>query len=131
MLFSMVLVMLGTPILASTLITTPPPQLWYYSWYMILIYLNAILGIIIFEFYYRGVRRHMAFEELHAQFPLLRRFDAHLWARWKFWPSAATVMIPRMILSIIFFLVMWIGVCILLIGHQEGKPYSGCRRFLI
>lgn len=105
----------------------------WYAWYMILIYVNALLGLTIFELKYHEVRRHMdhRFEDLHARFPHYRRLDSARWARWKFWPGAVTVFLPRLIFAFIGVICLWLGVVVLLWGHSDGKPLTGCRKCLI
>jgi len=103
------------------------------SWYMIVIYVNAVLGIIIFEKAYYGTRVHRDenLKKLHANFPHLRRLDVDRWARWKFWPGAATILIPRVLLTLVIFLWFYLGLIVLLCGHASDKPMTGCRRWLI
>ena len=70
----------------------------WYSWQVILIILNALLGLIAFEWAWYTTKRHRdpppGLEEL---MPAFRRVDAHKWRKWSFYPGALTLIFPRLI----------------------------------
>lgn len=64
-----------------------------------LLVLNAIVGIMIFEFAYAKTAKIRAVDEDRDKlFPAWRRLDLDNWSRWKFYPIAMTLMPIRMIL---------------------------------
>jgi len=103
------------------------------SWKMILIYMNAILGIFILERKFHATRRHFdkKYDTLSDRFPGFRRTDCQKWYRWKFYPCAMTILIPRIILIAITVVIGWAGLCLLLCCHDMEKPIGRIRRFLV
>jgi hypothetical protein len=69
--------------------------------------------------------------ELERLFPAFRRQDALEWRKWKLYPGAMVLLIPRIILLIAFSLVCFILLKIFLICHDHRRPYFGIRKFLI
>ena len=100
---------------------------------MILVYANAIVGLATFEYFYYSVRRHNDpyYEKLHEQYPSFRRLDAKGWARWKFWPGAMTILIPRVIFVFGMLTMAGIGCLILCIGHKKDEPFGPIRARLL
>ena len=76
----------------------------WYSWQVILLVLNAVFGLILFEWAWHKTKRMRELEEkmpdLHKIMPAFRRTDVHKWRKWRFYPGAMTVVIPRFVLSI-------------------------------
>jgi len=63
---------------------------------------------------------------------MFARADAPNWAKWKFYPGAMTIMIPRIVIGFSFFVVLLIVVSVLLIGHRSSEPLKpGCRKYLL
>ena len=103
---------------------------WLTIWKFLLI-LNAILGLIIFEkTWYQTRRFRKPIQELDAQFPELCRPDAPEWQKWKHYPGAVTVLLPRMLWCALLMLVMAIGVNLFLLFHDRKHAITGCRKFL-
>ncbi len=56
----------------------------FFTWVNILLVLNAILGLVVFEWAWFKTRRfRKPIAELNAQFPELCRNDAPNWKKWK------------------------------------------------
>jgi hypothetical protein len=49
---------------------------------------------------------------------MFERKDAARWAKWKFYPGAITIMLPRLIFALVTGLICTMLVSILLIGHK-------------
>jgi len=99
---------------------------------MILVYINAVVGLITFEWAWYTTRRFrqnsVAMTDLNSKYPAFRRLDSQDWARWKMLPGAMTMMWPRFIWCCCMGVILW-GVCaLLLIGQKAEKPVVGCRR---
>lgn len=63
---------------------------------------------------------------------MFERKDAKNWARWKFYPGAMTILIPRFLIGGVLILVLTLLVSLLLIGHNLNEPLtSGCRKWFI
>jgi hypothetical protein len=63
---------------------------------------------------------------------MFARADAPNWVKWKFYPGAMTIMIPRIVIGFSFFVILLIVVSILLIGHRSSEPLKpGCRKYLL
>lgn len=101
------------------------------TWTNTLLILNAVLGLALFEWaWYKTRRFRNPIQELDAQFPELRRNDAGNWRKWKHYPMALTLMIPRILFSVLMALLLWFMLSIFLIGHDRSRPITGCRRLL-
>ena len=96
---------------------------------MILVSVNALMGLITFEWAYQTTRRfRLPMSDLHSKFPNFCRLDSHLWSRWKMWPGAMTMLWPRFIICCILGVILWGVAAILLIGQKPEQPVVGCRR---
>ena len=97
----------------------------------VLLVLNAICGIAMLEWAWHKTRRYrFPIDELNAQFPELIRHDAKWWRKWKLYPGAATLMIPRMIFAFICASLIAIFLTIFMLGHNRDSPMNAVRRFL-
>ncbi len=102
-----------------------------FTWVNILLVINAILGLAIFEWAWFKTRRfRKPIAELNAQFPELCRYDAPNWKKWKQYPGAVTLLIPRFIFSILCVIFIAIFLNLWLIGHNRVDSITGCRRML-
>jgi hypothetical protein len=103
------------------------------SWWFILAVISAILGIALLEFVLKRNRRHInpPCPELCELFPAYQRRDAPGWKRWKLYPGAMFLMIPRFIALIVVFFTFTLLTKIWLLCHDKQKPITGCRKFLI
>ena len=101
------------------------------TWVNFLLILNAILGLIMFEWAWFKTRRfRKPIMELNAQFPELCRYDAPKWKKWKQYPGAVTLLIPRFMFSVLCMVLIAIFLNIWLIGHNRANAITGCRRAL-
>ena len=99
------------------------------SWQVILLILNAAFGIILFEWSWSKSKRFRdPIKELDDLIPEWRRDDAKKWARWKFYPGAMTLMLPRLIFSLLLAVVTCTIIWIVLLGHPMDAQITGCRR---
>ena len=91
----------------------------WHSWQVILLITNAILGLAWFEWaWWKNRRFRKPIPELEALLPAFRRTDAHRWSKWKFYPGAMTVLIPRFLFGV----VMGMLVCLCLFFMLIGQP---------
>ena len=59
---------------------------------------NAVLGIALLEFCFHKTRKLFdGNEERDKKYPAFRRHDLQYWKRWRLYPLAATLLIPRII----------------------------------
>ena len=93
--------------------------------------LNAITGLISFELAWYKLRRfRKPIHELNAQFPELAKQEAVTWKKWKLYPGALTLFLPRLIVIAIgatltgFLLNIW------LLCHNRERPITGLRKLL-
>ncbi len=63
--------------------------------------------------------------------PSYRRNDADKWARWKFYPGAMTLCIPRFLAGCVIGILLNIILKVMLIGQEMNEPIRGCRRKVI
>ena len=63
---------------------------------------------------------------------MFERKDSQNWAKWKFYPGAITILIPRLVFGVFLAFLLVILTSILLIGHNRDKAIKpGCRKFLL
>ena len=93
-------------------------QAWTWSsWQVILILLNALCGLIAFEISWKRTYGHRhPNPEIAQVVPAFRRTDIARWRKWKFYPGAVTVMLPRLIVGHVLGLILIIIVSICMIG---------------
>ena len=96
--------------------------------------INAVLGLVIFEYaYWQSRRLRNVDEDRDSKFPAMRRTDVRKWRRWKFWPFAMTLL-PLRIFGLIFFVFSIIMKSKLLTcGHDFNKEplKAGFRKMLL
>ena len=61
-------------------------------------------------------------------YPAYKRHDAPKWKKWYFYPGAITLLVPRMILTTLFFASTSFWVNVTMIGQERNVPISPCRR---
>ena len=104
----------------------------WYSWQIILIFLNAVLGLVLFEWAWAKNRRfRKPVKQLDQLLPAFRRFDAEKWHKWMFYPGALTLCVPRLLMSVTIGTIICLGLKLLLLCHPLQKPIKGCRSTLI
>lgn len=100
----------------------------WYSWQVILLELNALIGLILFEWaWYKNRRWRKPIKELDCLLPAFRRTDAERWHKWMLYPGAMTLLIPRFLWGVLVVLVLCVFVKIGLIGQPMDEPIRGCR----
>jgi hypothetical protein len=71
-------------------------------------------------------------EELNKVLFMYSRTDAKYWAKWKFYPGAITILLPRVMLGMILGFLLTLIVSLMLIGHPRNEPLiPGCRKSII
>jgi hypothetical protein len=102
-------------------------------WWGYVLIANALLGLITFEWAWMKAHRFRnPNEELNEHFPMFKKDDAKLWAKWKFLPGALTLLLPRLLFGILLVILIIIIAAILSIGRKPSDPLApGCRKFLI
>ena len=69
------------------------------DFYIRLLLANAIFGILLFEFAWYKMRPVREVNETRdSKYPAFRRYDGPKWNKWRFYPGAMTMMIPRLLL---------------------------------
>jgi hypothetical protein len=103
------------------------------SWWFILLILNAFVGIVMLELTWKSLTRfrNPPSAELNDLFPAFRRNDATQWSKWKLYPGAIFLMVPRFLVLIVVLMFAVFFVKIFLICHDTNKPLMGCRKFLV
>ena len=86
-------------------------------WLAILLIINALAGLIAFEWGWRSTYRFRnPIKELDDQFPAYRRLDAFKWRKIDFYFGAMTIMIPRIIFIMLAVGILTLIIKIVLIG---------------
>lgn len=102
------------------------------SWQVILLLLNASLGLILFEWaWYKNRRWRKPITELDILLPAFRRTDAEHWHKWMLYPGAVTLLIPRFLFGVVLVFVLCILIKIGLICQPMDEPITGCRKHFI
>ena len=103
------------------------------SWWFILLVFNAIIGICMLEGAWKNTIRFRCppSQELEDLFPAFRRTDALKWPKWKLYPGAMLLLVPRMLSIVITLLLLTFFLKITLVCHDLDKPLRGCRKTVI
>ncbi len=85
--------------------------------------LNALIGLLIFEWSWAQCKPIININETRdSRYPAFRRYDASKWRRWKFYPGALTLLLPRLMMAFSNLVVCWIFTHIVTIGADLEKP---------
>merc|ERR1712060_308947 len=85
-----------------------------------------------FEWAWAKTHRYRAHDELHEMMPSFRRVDVAKWRKWRFYPGAITLLIPRMICSILAGAIIVLEINICLLCHDKSKPLTNpCRKWCL
>ena len=104
----------------------------WYSWQVILLLTNATLGLAMFEWaWWKNRRFRKPIAELELMVPAFRRNDAERWSKWKFYPGAVTMLLPRLISGVFFATMLCLFVSLALCCQPMNKPITGCSRAVI
>ena len=92
-------------------------------WWQILIILNALVGLALFEYAWKFTARHRIIdEERDKKFPAWRRNDAQKWNKLTLYLGAVTFL-PLRIFGFLFSTALYVGALkILYFGHDFNKP---------
>lgn len=97
-----------------------------------MLFLNALLGWFILEWAWIKFRRFRApLKELDAIYPAYARTDAAKWQKWRLYPGALTIMIPRALLVVLLLTSLLLSINVIMIGVSRGTPITGCRKALL
>ena len=103
-----------------------------FTFWKILIVINAVLGVFLLEWSWKKFHRHRnPNKELNEMYPAFRRNDAEKWQKWKLYPGAMTVLLPRIIILTLSLSSITIISYILLRGHDTKKPLQGLRKLFV
>ena len=69
--------------------------------------------------------------ELEALIPAFRRTDSDRWAKWKFYPGALTVLLPRFLFGVVLGILLNFYLLFSLCGHSWDEPLVGARRVIV
>ena len=103
------------------------------AYFTLLIYVlgfNFVVGLCLFEYGWSKTRRFRNPNlDLNAIYPAYHRDDALRWQKYRFYPGAVTLLVPRFVLTCIIGLIMWFWLGVFTIGKaDDGTPISGCRK---
>ena len=104
----------------------------YVTFWNVVIFMNALAGLIVFELAWHQFRRFRnPNKDLDALYPAYRRDDAKHWQKWTLYPGAVTIMLPRIIFMLLTCVGLLIWLNILMFGKEKGTPLSGCRKMCL
>ena len=93
-----------------------------FSTWQILLLLNAICGLLFFEWGWSKMYRfRFPNKELNDITPAFRRDDAPKWQKWKFYPGAMTVLFPRLLMFIGAPVISYFPVKLGMMTHKQGE----------
>ena len=103
-----------------------------WTFWKVLLILNAIIGLMCFEYAWFKFRRFRnPNRDLDALYPAYARTDVQNWQKWRFYPGAIFLLVPRLLLAVIFCLNLFCWLKLFMIGHEEGTPLTGVRRWFV
>lgn len=106
------------------------PQI-FAQWWIYPLIINAILGLVSFEYVWYKSRRHRKpIKELDELMPAFRRIDAHRWSKWRFYIGSFFLW-PRCFIALTYMAVHCINCKILFLGHDLNTPVTGFRKWLV
>jgi hypothetical protein len=68
------------------------------------------------------------YAHITEKFPAVKRLDSQNWARWKFWPGAMTVFLPRVFIIFLCNFMLWPISSLILIQQPDDEPIVGARK---
>ena len=99
-------------------------------WVTLLI-INALVGLVMFEFAWAATKRYRKLDELRdSRFPAWRRNDVKNWSRLKLYPTALTIMPFRVISFVVANVIVALINKVILLGLDLEKPIPVSRRNL-
>ena len=89
---------------------------WHY-----IIFINALVGWVSLEWSWNKFRRFRnPNKDLDAIYPCYARADAAKWQKWKLYPGAMTIMIPRFIFISLAAVALLVWLNIIMMGQTKG-----------
>jgi len=101
------------------------------SWWFILLIVNAVLGCTALEWAWQKLQRFRhPNQQLDKLMYMYERSDAKNWSKWKCYPVALTMLLPRLFATVFSLAVLGVTMNILLIGAPAiDKPLNkGIRK---
>ena len=93
---------------------------------------NAVLGLCVFEWAWaKFARFRRPNKDLNELFPAMARSDSPKWQKWKFYPGAVTLMLPKIFFCILVFVILLLCLNIVMIGQAPNQPVTGVRNVLL
>ena len=93
---------------------------------------NAVIGLCVFEWAWaKFARFRRPNKDLNELFPAMSRSDSPKWQKWKFYPGAVTLMLPKILFCILVFVILLLCLNIVMIGHAVDQPVTGVRKTLL
>ena len=103
-----------------------------YRGLIIALSINAALGLACFEWaWYKTRRFRNPIQELSETFPDICRSDAPKWKKWKHYPGALTVLVPRFLIGILSLVIAFPFLKLFMCCHNPKNPQRGLRLFLM
>ena len=89
-------------------------------WPLVLIVLNALFGVILFEWAWKKTANFRTpIKELDELLPAYRRVDAVKWRKIDFYFGAMTIMIPRIVILFVIIGTLTLIIKVVLIGQPN------------
>ena len=98
-------------------------------WWGWILMINGVIGVFLFEMAWLHTRRFRNPNlDLDEIYPAFRRLEARRWNKFKFYPGAVFLFVPRFILMVTFLMIGYGVMGLLMIGHNDpDKPIIGIR----
>ena len=95
--------------------------------------LNAIFGLYLLDKAWKSTIRFRCppSQELEDLFPAFRRKDALKWKKWKLYPGAMFLLVPRFLLLIVLFVLEVFFIKLFMLCHKDGEALSSFRKCLV
>lgn len=93
---------------------------------------NAVIGWLLLEWAWFRMRRfRKPNKDLDAIYPAYRRDDALQWRKWKLYPGALTILVPRLFIATCCMFSLYFWLFLIMIGHDKAVPITGCRKIIL
>ena len=69
--------------------------------------------------------------EVEEHFPEFRRDDAYHWKKWKLYPGAMFLLVPKLLFLVFMLIVNYVLLSLALLCHDKNKPLVGNRKRII
>ena len=90
------------------------------TFWRVAVALNALLGWLLLEWSWAKFRRfRLPLKDLDAIYPAYARTDAPKWQKWKLYPGALTLLIPRAIFGVLVMVSLLIFLNVIMLGAQR------------